>query len=118
MHLYLWSCFFLAVTWLTCLIGLASPKFNDNLFQCIGMAGLAFACASRVSDLWQNEPDIPWDWFMVHFGMGMFSLGTFWKVYLRERHARFLSFAASRHWFTSSQQIVPAGAPVEDERQQ
>jgi hypothetical protein len=93
-HLYIFSCFFLIATCVICLVGLSTPRFDDNLFQNVGMGLLAIGCGSRVPDLWGNE-NLPLDWFMIHAGIGLFAIGVFFKVYLRERAAGMRAFMQS-----------------------
>lgn len=104
MHLYQWSVFFLSSCAIICLIGLASPRYHDNLPMCIGMCLLAMGCGSRASDLaWLQPTTLSWDWFFVHAGLGLFSMGQLFDAYLRDRKVRFAAFAQStfdrlHHW--------------------
>lgn len=91
MHLYLFSCFFLAVVGILCAVGLMSHTYKENLFQNLGMSLLMIGCASRVKDIWINEA-VAVDWFIIHAGMFLFALGVFVKVFFRAFHDRILAF--------------------------
>lgn len=82
--LYQISCFFLIVTTLLCLVGLVSTTYRENLLQCAGMVLVMIGCASRVPALWLREYVEP-DSFMVHAGVGLFAIGVFVRVLLRQR---------------------------------
>jgi hypothetical protein len=100
MHLYQWSCFFLAATSVLCFLGLAIDAFHagrtlptgvwprHNLGECLGMLLLMIGCASRVSDVWNRE-SVPADWFMVHAGIGCFFIFNAFKHFVRMRPALF-----------------------------
>ena len=116
MHYYMFSCFFLSMTVLVCLLGLTSPRFDDNLVQNAGMAMLAIGCGSRIPDLWGNV-DLPFDWFLIHAGIGMFAIGTAFKIFMRERAARFVGYVHSIWRPAPAPQMAHATTtPRDDER--
>lgn len=91
MSLPMWSAFFLTVTAILSAVGLVSAVYKDNLFQCVGMFGLMIGCSSRIVDVW-TRTSIPFDWFLIHAGMGMFAIGVFWKVFTYERRQKFANY--------------------------
>jgi hypothetical protein len=120
MPLFMWSCFFLTAVTLICAVGLLSSVYRENLFQNLGMFLLMIGCSSRIVAIWRNG-DVPFDWFLVHAGMGLFAMGVFWRVCLRERRDRFASFVHSagvnlRDRFASNADVSHAWRQFEEGR--
>lgn len=91
MHLYLFSCFFLASASIVCLLGLVSPRYKENLIECVGMAFLALSCASRTADIWARG-QVPFDWFLVHTGIGLVAIGIAVRVFTPAIHSRLVGY--------------------------
>jgi hypothetical protein len=74
--------FVLVTTGFICLLGIASSKFSDNLFQRIGLALLCMSCLARALAVYNygvGQEIYVW----LHTGMWFFAVGTWWKFSLR-----------------------------------
>jgi hypothetical protein len=69
----------LLVTAILCLVGMLSKAFKDNLFQTLAMAIGLVGCSSRFAVM-VTRTDVPFDWLLVHCALGLFAMGTAWKV--------------------------------------
>jgi hypothetical protein len=68
----------LSIVTALCIVGTLAPTYRDNLAQRIGMALLAYGCASRVQAIWLAQ-FVAHDWLAVHVGMALYALGTAYK---------------------------------------
>jgi len=94
MHLYQWSCFFLLCATILCGVGLISKHYKDNLLMNAGMCLGLYGFGSRFFDIWANSY-VPFDWFLVHAAIGLFSIGQFWDTYLKVRQQKITDFVES-----------------------
>lgn len=62
-----------------CLVGMLAKAFNDNLFQTLAMAIGLVGFSSRFTVM-AAATEVPFDWLLVHLAVGLFAIGTAWKV--------------------------------------
>jgi hypothetical protein len=71
--------FMLGVVVTLCVVGTFAISYKDNLFQCVGMAGIAIWCIAAIDRIWSRGwiyPESMW----LYSGLFLFALGTFIKV--------------------------------------
>jgi hypothetical protein len=91
-----------------CLVGMWAKAFNDNLFQTIAMAIGLVGLSSRFAVMIQHQ-SVPFDWLLVHCAIGLFAMGTAWKVVKYSEWYREFKF---RRTFTRLQRAHDADAMV------
>lgn len=69
----------LLIAAILCLIGMLAKAFNDNLFQTLAMALGLVGYSSRFTVM-AAANEVPFDWLLVHLSVGLFAIGTAWKV--------------------------------------
>lgn len=94
MTIVFWSTTLMLTTAVLCALGLLSRTFKDNLWQTVGMWAGMIGCGSRVPDIWSRN-DIPFDWFLVHLCLGLFAIGTAWKIIKAAHKAKIERFTAA-----------------------
>jgi len=77
----------LSIVTVLCLVGTLAHSYKDNLAQRIGMALLAYGCASRVQHIMGSQYVSP-DWLVVHVGIAVYAMGTAFKHWRLIRRAR------------------------------
>jgi hypothetical protein len=85
----------LLITAILCLVGMLSKAFKDNLFQTLAMAIGLVGCSSRFTVM-VTRTDVPFDWLLVHCALGLFAMGTAWKVIMYTEWYREIAFKRSQ----------------------
>ena len=71
----------LAIITLACLLGVLSHKFDDNLFQRIGLSVACLGACLRLIELFGYFPDDTKARYLFTYGVALFCLGTAWKFW-------------------------------------
>lgn len=74
----------LGITMVLCVVGTFSCRYDDNIFQRIGMAMLFIGCYPRLREAWETHYVTEGVW-MAHIGLASFAVGTAFKVW-KHRH--------------------------------
>lgn len=77
------SFFCLCLTVLACVVAVLSPKYDDNLFQKVGMAFLSLGCAEKAEMVWQTH-EVHGLLVLAHLGLVLIAIGSAVKWYARQ----------------------------------
>lgn len=71
----------LSIIALSCLAGVFSYKFDDNLLQRIGLSVACLGALLRLTELLDMFPDDTRARYLLTYGIAVFCLGTAWKFW-------------------------------------
>lgn len=73
--------FSLVVIAMTCLAGVFSHKFDDNLLQRVGLSLACMGACLRLTELFDFFPDDTKARYLFTYGVACFCMGTAWKFW-------------------------------------
>ena len=71
----------LAIIATTCLLGVFSDKFKDNLFQRICLSVACLGACLRLAELFEYLPDDTKARYLFTYGIAVFCMGAVWKIW-------------------------------------
>lgn len=71
----------LVIIAVTCLLGVFTRKFDDNLLQRLGLSLACIGACLRLSELFWYFPDDTKARYLFTYGVAVFCLGTAWKFW-------------------------------------
>ena len=82
------SCVFLTILGAACVLGVFSKRYDDNLAQRIGMAGVALWCFARIPLIYERGYTEPAN-LLLHAALAVMACGTVYRHLSRHGERRF-----------------------------